>query len=39
MNTNILNIKFVTVRWWLYVLRKTSAKFEAQLMKKLNNRW
>ena len=37
MGINILNIKCVSVSWWLYVLSNTLATFEAQFMKKSNN--
>ena len=39
METNILNMKRVSVKqWrWLYVLSNTEATFEAQFMKKLSN--
>ena len=33
----MLNIKCVSVSWWLYVLSNTLATFEAQFMKKSNN--
>ena len=37
MDTNIINIKSVSVWWCFYVLSNTSATFEAQFMKKLSN--
>ena len=37
MDTNIANIKSVSVGWCLYVLSNTKATFEAQFMKKLSN--
>ena len=37
MDTNIVNIKRVSVWWCLYVLSKIWATSEAQFMKKLNN--
>ena len=36
MSTNIVNIKSVSVWWYLNVLSNTQATFEAQLMKKLS---
>ena len=37
MDTNILNVKRVSVRWWLYVLSNTFATLEAKSMKKFSN--
>ena len=37
MGKNILNIKYVSVKWWLYVLSNTLATFEIQFMRKLSN--
>ena len=37
MDTNILNLKRVSVRWWLYVLSNTFATLEAKSMKKFSN--
>ena len=37
MDKNVLNIKYVSVWWCLYVLSNTEATFEAQFMKKLSN--
>ena len=36
MDTNILNLKRVSVRWWLYVLSNTFATLEAKSMKKFS---
>ena len=37
MDTNIRNIKRVSVFLWLHVLGNTQTTFEAQFMKKLSN--
>ena len=37
VDTNLVNIKSVSVWWCLYVLSNTEATFEAQFMKKLGN--
>ena len=37
VDINILNMKYVTVRWWLCVLGKTQTRFEAQFKKKLSS--
>ena len=36
MDTNVVSVKNASL-WWLYVLNKTWATFEAQFMKKLSN--
>ena len=33
MRTNILNIKCVSVWWWLYALTNTEVTFEVQIIK------
>ena len=37
MDTNIRNIKYVSVFLWLHLLSNTQTTFEAQFMKKLSN--
>ena len=37
MDKNVVNIKYVSAWWCLYVLSNTEATFEAQFMKKLSN--
>ena len=37
MDINILNINFVSVQRWVFVLSNTKATFEAQFTKKLSN--
>ena len=37
METNILNIKYVSVCGWLYILSNTYATFEAKFIKKLSS--
>ena len=37
MDTNIVNMKNVSVWWCLYVLSNTKATFEAQFTKKFSN--
>ena len=37
MDKNVVNIKYVSVWWCLYVLSNTEATFEAQFMEKLSN--
>ena len=37
VDINILNIKYVTARWWLCVLGKTQTRSEAQFKKNLSS--
>ena len=37
MDTNVVNIKTVSLRWCLYVLGNSRATYEAKFMKKLSN--
>ena len=37
IDTNIVNIKSVSSRWWLYILSNNYATIEAQFMKKFSN--